>query len=119
MVQHALADNMTEIKIGYHNSPLNGPAAAHAGPKPGERIVPVAGVVPPGSGATPLFALFGEKSAAAGLLEKFGGLLDSDVRPALHDGSFHLARPDGYLACSAKDPAGIASYLEGLLPAKS
>jgi hypothetical protein len=78
--------------------------------------VPVAGVVPPGSGATPLFALFGDQSDAAGLIEKYGGLLDAEVRPAIHEGDFHLARPDGYLACSAKDPAGIACYLDGLLP---
>ena len=70
-VQHAFADTMTEVTIGYPESPLNGPSLGGAGPKPGERVVPVAGQVPVGSGGTPRFALFAEKTTAtADLIEK-------------------------------------------------
>ena len=48
-VQHAFADTMTEVTIGYPKSPLNGPSLGGAGPKPGERVVPIAGQVPVGS----------------------------------------------------------------------
>ena len=52
-VQHAFADNMTEVTIGYPESPLNGPAQGGSGPKPGDRVVPGAGLVPVGSGSIP------------------------------------------------------------------
>ena len=55
-VQHAFADNMTEVAIGYPRSPLNGPSLGGVGPKPGQRVAPVAGQVPVGSGGTPRFA---------------------------------------------------------------
>ncbi|MDE1994664.1 MAG: FAD-dependent monooxygenase [Rhizobiaceae bacterium] len=117
-VQHVFTEQMTEIGIGYPHSPLNGSALSGTGPKPGARVTPTAGEVPVGSGDTPLFALFAEKSTAtADLLAKFSGLLDPDVRPALHEGGFWLVRPDGYVACSAKDAATIAQYLDGLLKA--
>jgi hypothetical protein len=49
-VQHAFADTMTEVTIGYPDSPLNGPSLDGAGPRPGERVVPVSGQTPVGSG---------------------------------------------------------------------
>ena len=36
VVQHAFADNLTQVSIGYPRSPLNGPALGGSGPKPGE-----------------------------------------------------------------------------------
>jgi 2-polyprenyl-6-methoxyphenol hydroxylase-like FAD-dependent oxidoreductase len=114
-VQHALADNMTEVTIGYPESPLNGPAQGGAGPKPGERVVPVAGQAPVGSGSAPRFALFADRSTAtAELLSRFDGLLDPDIRAPLKEGSVWLARPDGYVACSAREQNIIANYLENL-----
>jgi 2-polyprenyl-6-methoxyphenol hydroxylase-like FAD-dependent oxidoreductase len=111
-VQHALADTMTEVTIGYPESPLNGPSLGGAGPKPGERVIPIAGKVPVGSGGTPLLALFAEKTdSTADLVRRFQGLLDPDIRPAFHDGGIWLVRPDGYVACSSRDTDVVASYL--------
>jgi 2-polyprenyl-6-methoxyphenol hydroxylase-like FAD-dependent oxidoreductase len=115
-VQHAIADAMTEVTIGYPGSPLNGPSSGGAGPKPGERVVPVAGQVPVGSGGTPRFALFAEKtSATADLMRRFDGLLDPDIRPPLYEGGIWLARPDGYVACSSRDADVVSSYLDGIV----
>jgi 2-polyprenyl-6-methoxyphenol hydroxylase-like FAD-dependent oxidoreductase len=114
-VQHAFADNMTEVTIGYPESPLNGPSQGGSGPKPGDRVVPVAGLVPIGSGAIPRFALFADKnSATADLLRQFDRLLDPDIRPPLREGGIWLIRPDGYVACSARSQDLIAKYLENL-----
>jgi 2-polyprenyl-6-methoxyphenol hydroxylase-like FAD-dependent oxidoreductase len=115
-VQHAFADNMTEVSVGYPKSPLNGTSLGGSGPKPGERAVPVAGQVPVGAGGTPLFALFAEKSdVTANLVSQFTGLLDPDIRPPLRAGAIWLVRPDGYIAGSFRDAPAIASYLEGLV----
>jgi 2-polyprenyl-6-methoxyphenol hydroxylase-like FAD-dependent oxidoreductase len=114
-VQHALADNMSEVTIGYPESPLNGPSQGGTGPKPGERVVPVAGDVPVGRGNAPRFALFAEEnSATTELLRRFDGLLDPDIRAPLRKGSIWLVRPDGYVACSAREQSTIAGYLESL-----
>jgi 2-polyprenyl-6-methoxyphenol hydroxylase-like FAD-dependent oxidoreductase len=114
-VRHAIADNMTEVTIGYPESPLNGPSLGGAGPKPGERAVPIAGQVPVGSGSTPLFALFAENTAdTADLIKRFEGLVDPDIRPPLHDGGIWLVRPDGYVACSSRDAGDVAAYLDGI-----
>jgi hypothetical protein len=113
-VQHAMADQMTEVAIGYPNSPLNGPALKD-GPKPGERIVPVAGQAPIGSGDTPRFALFAERSAVvADLVARFATLLDPEIRPAFGSGGIWLVRPDGYVACAANDAVAVAGYLADL-----
>jgi 2-polyprenyl-6-methoxyphenol hydroxylase-like FAD-dependent oxidoreductase len=114
-VQHALADNVTEVAIGYPESSLNGPSQGGAGLRPGERVVPVASQAPIGSGNAPRFALFADKSSAtADLLRQFDALLDPDIRPPLREGSIWLVRPDGYVACSARDEQVIANYLESL-----
>ncbi|HEY1723030.1 MAG TPA: FAD-dependent monooxygenase, partial [Magnetospirillaceae bacterium] len=103
-VQHTFADHLTEISIGYPHSPLNGSSSGGAGPKPGERVAPIAGQTPVGSGAHPLFALFANTSAASiGLTRQFPGLLDPDIRAPFHEGGTWLVRPDGYVACSSSD----------------
>jgi 2-polyprenyl-6-methoxyphenol hydroxylase-like FAD-dependent oxidoreductase len=114
-VQHAFADTMTEVSIGYPNSPLNGPCL-HGGPKSGERLVPAAKHVPVGSGDTPHFALFAEPSAATdGLLARFEGVLEPNVRPPVHKGGIWLVRPDGYVACSSGDVKVIGHHLAGIV----
>jgi 2-polyprenyl-6-methoxyphenol hydroxylase-like FAD-dependent oxidoreductase len=114
-VRHAFADSMTEVAIGYPDSPLNGPGV-RSGPKPGERVVPISSELPAGSGKEPLFALFAKQTGvAADLVKRFEGLLDPSIRTASgHDGIW-LVRPDGYVACSAPDAETIAHYLEGLI----
>jgi len=115
-VQHAFADAMTEVAIGYPQSPLNGPALrGAAGPKPGERVVPVQGQSPIGSGGSPRFVLFANRSGAiTELSTKFDELLDPELRPPLSTEGIFLARPDGYLACSSKSASMIADYLAAL-----
>ena len=115
-VRHAIADAMTEVAIGYPESPLNGPFLAGAGPKAGERVVPVAGQMPVGSGSTPRFALFAEQTAAtAAIVKKFESLLDSDIRPPFDAGGIWLVRPDGYVACSSRDADVVTRYLDGFV----
>ena len=117
-VQHALADNMSEITVGYPNSPLNGSALAK-GPKPGERVAPVVGQKPVGSGSTPQFTMFAvESGATAQLVKQFEGLLNPEILPPLSPDGIWLVRPDGYVACAAKDSSAISDYLIGLLPGR-
>jgi hypothetical protein len=118
-VQHAFADRMTEVTIGYPNSPLNGPCLTGAGPKPGERVRPVSGQVPVGAGSAPRFALFANNTGTADLVGRFPGLLDRDVRPPFRDGGIWLVRPDGYLACSSSDTEAVANYLDRLVHARA
>jgi 2-polyprenyl-6-methoxyphenol hydroxylase-like FAD-dependent oxidoreductase len=114
-VQHAFADTMTQVSVGYPDSPINGPSLSASGPKPGHRVAPTAGQVPPGSQAAPLFALFAEQNeATAELTNRFAALLDSGVRPSLNGKGIWLVRPDGYVACSGNDVSVIASYLDGI-----
>ncbi len=113
-VQHAMADKMTEVAIGYPGSPLNGPALS-GGPQPGARVVPVAGEAPAGSGARPHFALFAAPTAAtAGLIERFSAVLDPVLRSPIREDGLWLVRPDGYVACAAAtgDEGVIAQYLD-------
>jgi hypothetical protein len=113
-VQHALAATMSEVTIGYPKSPLNGPALGK-GPKPGERVAPIAGQTPVGSGSAPQFALFAAESPAiVSLVKKFENLLDPEVRPPLAPEGIWLVRPDGYVACAANDPSVISDYLARL-----
>ena len=113
-VQHALAANMSEVTIGYLQSPLNGPTFGR-GQKPGERVVPVAGQKPIGSGSRPQFAICAAESPAiAELIKGFAGLLDPVVRPPLVQDGIWLVRPDGYVACAGDNPTAISDYLKHL-----
>jgi 2-polyprenyl-6-methoxyphenol hydroxylase-like FAD-dependent oxidoreductase len=112
-VQHAFANSMTEVAIGYPKSPLNGAALrGSAAAKPGVRVVPIQGQSPFGSGSAPRFALFAQPSeAVTDLLERFGELLEPDLRvPPAHN-EMLLVRPDGYVACSATSASVVAEHL--------
>jgi 2-polyprenyl-6-methoxyphenol hydroxylase-like FAD-dependent oxidoreductase len=115
-VQSAFANSMTEVAVGYPNSPLNGLALRGAvGPKPGERLVPVAGELPIGSGTAPRFALFAERSeAVTDLLKRFNALVEPQARVPFSQNEMTLVRPDGYAACTATSAAAIADYLDDL-----
>ena len=117
-VRHAIADTMTEVTIGYPDSPLNGPSLGGAGPRPGERVVPIAGQVPVGSGDTPRFALFADKTAATvDLIRRFGGLLDPDIRPPFDNGGIWLVDLTATLrvrpAMQTLSPATLAASFDG------
>lgn len=100
-VEHAMAERMTEISIGYPESPLNaGGLHGLHGPKPGERII--AGR-PFGASETPRFALLAEDSPEARqLLAAWPDLLEQAVRKPPDAHGVWLARPDGYVAAVAQ-----------------
>jgi 2-polyprenyl-6-methoxyphenol hydroxylase-like FAD-dependent oxidoreductase len=115
-VTHAIADTASEVAIGYPHSPLNGPGL-HDKPHPGERVAPVAGERPLGSGSLPLLTLFATRGPATeDLLRRFDGLLDPEVRPPLREGTIWLVRPDGYVAMAAAHDAWdkVGDYLDRL-----
>lgn len=100
-VQHAMADRLSEITIGYPASPLNaGSAKAAHGPGPGERII---AEKPYGAGDAPRFALIAKQTAwAAAMLQKYSRLLEPVLRPPAEPGIW-LVRPDGYVAAVASE----------------
>lgn len=114
--QEKFAETMAEVSIGYPKSPLNGPAfTAAKSPHPGERVVPVLGQLPVGSGNTPLFALFANGSEeVAELIQRFPQLLDPQLRACFSEDEITLVRPDGYVACTSKRASAIADYLSHL-----
>jgi hypothetical protein len=117
-LRRVMADTLSEISIGYPDSPLNGPHGA-GGPAPGERAPPVAGQMPVGAGDRPRFALFAAPGTAADrLIHKYPELLEAAVRPPFEQGGMWLVRPDGYLAASAKeDEESLEDYLDALVGA--
>ena len=117
-VRRAVADTMTEVTIGYPDSPLNGPSAAGVSPGVGERFKPATGVVPPGSGSgPPRFALFADPTAAvAAMAVKHAALVDPEVGPPVRQGGVWLVRPDGYVAATVgpDDVDKLDHFLHGL-----
>jgi 2-polyprenyl-6-methoxyphenol hydroxylase-like FAD-dependent oxidoreductase len=112
-VEHAVADQMSEVDIAYHESPLNGAHTAGVTPKPGQRLEPVPGQKPVGSGTVPLFALFADNTAPVQeLIRRFNKLVEPQVRPAQQQNAILLVRPDGYVACATRDPGAVAAYLQ-------
>jgi FAD binding domain len=117
--RNAMMDTMTEISIGYQKSPLNGPNVHGAVPAPGERVAPIVGQIPVGSGDAPRFVLFAQSSnATIALIEKFKGLLDPDIRPPLNSAGMWLVRPDGYASCLAmnEEVKVLGDYLHAIGP---
>jgi len=117
-VQHAVVESMSEISIGYKQSPLNGPGEFWIlGPLPGQRVPPVPGQSSVGGGDTPHFALFAAPSdAISQLIAHYPELIDSELRPPLNAGGVWLVRPDGYVACVTHDgdAAVLPRYLEAV-----
>ena len=112
-VRQALAESMTEVSIGYPQSPLNGPIQ-RGGPAAGTRMSPIVGEAPYGSGDTPRFSLRAVPGEADELASRHPNLVSSYIRPASPEDGIQLVRPDGYLAASAsrEDPGAIAAYLD-------
>jgi 2-polyprenyl-6-methoxyphenol hydroxylase-like FAD-dependent oxidoreductase len=118
-VIHTMANVLSEISIGYSDSPLN----AHTdrprdGVKPGKRAPIRQNELPVGSGNAPRFALFAQSSdVPAGLLQKYGSLIEATPRTAFSPDSLVLVRPDGYIALSTKsgDWNAVDTYLNQFL----
>jgi len=118
-VKHALADKLSQVSVGYPNSPLNQGSFHGHGPKPGERVEPVAGEIPFGTGDVPRFALLARPSrTVADLVSKFPALLESEVRSPPDSSGVWLVRPDGYTAAvsSAENLEPISQLLERISP---
>jgi 2-polyprenyl-6-methoxyphenol hydroxylase-like FAD-dependent oxidoreductase len=114
-VRKAMVDTMSEVSVGYADSPLNGPSLRGGNiPAPGRRLEPVTGQTPVGSGNTPRFAIFAAKSSkVSALAMKFPDLIDAEIRAPLDPDVILLVRPDGYVACAAQadDVGVIGDYL--------
>jgi hypothetical protein len=113
-VQHALVDNMSQVSVGYLQSPMNGRGHGSLHPPPGQRAAPIAGAPPLGAGDEPRFTLLASSSpAVAGVLSSFPKLLNDALGTPPAPGGVWLIRPDGYVAATA--PANNLSSISDVL----
>ncbi len=110
-IRHRIADQLTEMDVGYPESPLtvaNGQGTP--GPKAGERWPDR---LPPGAGGT-RFVAIGPAAVAAALATRFPKLVVAapDLDPA-QAASLRLIRPDGYVgfAGTPGDQARAEAYV--------
>ena len=117
-MRHAVANLLSEVSVGYPESPLNRSCDfEHAGPAPGKRAPLREGEPPVGVGATPRFALFAVGSdALASVVREFADILEPTLRTPFDGSGLWLVRPDGYVALRAKsgDALAVRKYLQGL-----
>jgi hypothetical protein len=113
-VQHALVDNMSQVSVGYPESPMNGRGHGSLHPTPGLRMAPIAGAPPFGAGDAPRFTLLASSSpSVVDLLAAYPKLLDDTLgTPPMPDGVW-LIRPDGYVAATA--PSADLSSISDVL----
>jgi hypothetical protein len=117
-VRHVMANTLSEVSVGYPDSPLNRSYNfEHAGPAPGKRAPILDGEPPVGEGPTPRFALFAaENDALASVVKEFAEILEPTLRTPYDGSGLWLVRPDGYVALRAKsgDVQAVRKYLRGL-----
>jgi hypothetical protein len=113
-VRHAFADQMSQVSVGYPESPMNGPRHRSLHPAPGQRMAPISGRSPFGAGNEPRFTLLASSSpAVADVLASYPKLLNDTLdAPPAPDGVW-LIRPDGYVA--ATTPVGDLSSISDVL----
>ena len=116
-VQHKMANQLSEMDIGYPESPLTvRDGDAGAGPKAGERWPER---LPAGAGGAK-FVAAGPSDVVAALAAKYPKLVVAANAPGTQEGAhaagLRLIRPDGYVgyAGSAKDPLHAEAYLSTL-----
>ena len=111
-----MANMLSEVSIGYPDSPLNCFCDfEYAGPSPGQRAPIRDGEPPVGDGSTPRFALFATDTNALGtIVEEFADILESTLRAPYHPECLWLVRPDGYVALATRPNRWdeIAKYLD-------
>ena len=113
-VQHAVVDNMSQVSVGYPESPMNGRGHGSFHPAPGQRMAPIAGRPPFGAGDTPRFTMLALPSpAVSGVLSSFPKLLNEALGPPPDADGVWLIRPDGYVAATA--PAANLSSISDVL----
>jgi len=111
-VQHKMANQLTEMDIGYPESPLTvRDGDAGHGPKAGERW---SGKLPAGAGGMK-FVAAGPADVTAALAAKFPQLVIAAGATGAHDG-LRLIRPDGYVgfAGAGRDSLHAEAYLATL-----
>jgi 2-polyprenyl-6-methoxyphenol hydroxylase-like FAD-dependent oxidoreductase len=122
-VKSAMANILSEMAVGYPDSPLNAKSAhLHGGPHPGQRAPIREGEPAVGSGNTPRFALFAEDTPASrSLLSKYPNFVEPLPRKPYAHGGIWIVRPDGYVALATKHDAwnDVDAYLSRLTKAAS
>jgi 2-polyprenyl-6-methoxyphenol hydroxylase-like FAD-dependent oxidoreductase len=117
-VKHAMANMLSEVSVGYAESPLTwSHDSQHAEPAPGQRAPIREGEPPVGEGSTPRFALFAaDGDALATTAKEFTDIVEPTLRTPYHADGLWLVRPDGYVALRAKsgDVQIVRKYLERL-----
>ncbi|HEX9329507.1 MAG TPA: FAD-dependent monooxygenase [Reyranella sp.] len=113
-VAHIVADTMSELNIGYPESPLTVAGSPHAhGVKPGVRWPDKL----PSDITKSRFTAIGPADVAADLATKFPKLVQAAASSKYADPrDLILVRPDGYVgfAGAAADRAGAEAYLRGI-----
>jgi 2-polyprenyl-6-methoxyphenol hydroxylase-like FAD-dependent oxidoreductase len=118
-VKKKMADVLTEVSIGYPESPLNGGGDyTGGGPKEGERAPVDVEHSCVGAGDTPRFALYadGGDGIRSALIAKYSDLLEPNLRAPFERDGLWLVRPDGYVALATRHGRWneVEQYLEAL-----
>jgi 2-polyprenyl-6-methoxyphenol hydroxylase-like FAD-dependent oxidoreductase len=113
-VRHAVVDNMSQVSVGYPQSPMNGRGDGAFHPAPGQRMAPIARRPPFGAGSEPRFTVLAAPSpAVAGVLSSFPKLLNEALGAPPDAKGVWLIRPDGNVAATA--PASDLSSISDVL----
>ncbi|MGE0577185.1 FAD-dependent monooxygenase [Reyranella sp.] len=110
LIQHKIADQLSEMDIGYPDSPLTfTDGIGGSGPSPGERWPHPLPEGPQGA----RFTAIGPAAAVAALARNFPGLVVAKPNPEI---TLRLIRPDGYVcfADAHADRALAEKYLAGI-----
>ncbi|KQV83842.1 FAD-dependent monooxygenase [Rhizobium sp. Root1220] len=114
-VEHAAAERLSELTVGYAQSPLNGGAAKGATfAKPGQRM-PIDAQY--GGGSSPRFVVFAnDRNQAGPTLKRYSNLVEETIRGPSGGEGICLVRPDGYVAMTAHDGEWdqVDTYLDRL-----
>jgi 2-polyprenyl-6-methoxyphenol hydroxylase-like FAD-dependent oxidoreductase len=118
-VKKKMADVLTEVSIGYPESPLNGGGEyVGGGPREGERAPVDVDHPCVGAGDTPRFALYADGGDGRGsaLIAKYSDLLEPSPRAPFERDGLWLVRPDGYVALATQHGRWeeVEQYLEVL-----
>ncbi len=117
-VRRIMANTLTELSIGYPDSPLTERGSrGSAGPAAGQRVPVRETAQPVGAGTIPRFALFADADPAGlALVARYRDLLAPEMRPPFGAGRIWLVRPDGYVGMVAGRGrwGEVGAYMERL-----